>query len=122
MYKVFASMLLFALITVPVFATPMSGMTDMSVSSEFDFLAGMVPHHQRAVQDAQLALGWSKSPEVRRLAREIVDTQNLEITQMNTWLAEWYPQNNRRQVTEAMNQAMAAGLTHMDCSEVFTAL
>lgn len=108
---VVSTLLLFALMTAPAFATPMSdmaGMSAMAVSSEFSFLAGMVPHHQQAVQDAQLALTRSKRPEVRRLAREIVYTQKLEITQMNTWLDEWYPAEDRTPVVKAMNQEMVA--------------
>jgi uncharacterized protein (DUF305 family) len=43
------------------------------------FIAGMVPHHNSAVQMAQLALDRSKHRDVRRLARQIVDSQTEEM-------------------------------------------
>ena len=44
------------------------------------FIAGMVPHHQAAVQMAEVALDRSKRPEIRRLARGIVASQTDEMS------------------------------------------
>ena len=75
------TLLLLTLLLAPtVFAAPMSGgmsghegdMAEMAVGSELEFLAGMVPHHQGALDDAQLALERSERPEVRGLAQEII--------------------------------------------------
>lgn len=81
-------------------------MMQMSVSSEFEFLAGMIPHHRKAADDARIAVGRSQRPELQELAQEIIDAQEAEIEQMEAWLAEWYPDRDRGRVTAEMNQAM----------------
>lgn len=83
----------------------MSGMM-MSVGSEFEFLAGMVPHHRQAAEDANVALEHSERSEVQQLAQTIIDAQKAEIAQMETWLTEWYPKGDREQVATEMDQAM----------------
>jgi uncharacterized protein (DUF305 family) len=109
----------FALFAIPVVASPMSGgmsgMTmDMSVDDEFEFLAGMVPHHRGALNDARLALERSERPEVQQLAQRIIDAQEAEIAQMESWLAEWYPEGDQEQVASEMNQMMM----HMDMPDL----
>jgi uncharacterized protein (DUF305 family) len=111
-----AFLLTLMLFVTPVFAASMSGgmsgmsgmMMEMSVSSEFEFLAGMVPHHQEASDNARTALKRSERPEVQQLAQKIIDAQEAEITQMETWLTEWYPERNRGPVAAAMTQAMTS--------------
>lgn len=68
----------------------MRGMHAMTVGSEVEFLAEMVPHHQEAVAAAR-ELARSDRPEMRRLGRSIVRTQTAEIAQMKDWLHAWYP-------------------------------
>lgn len=46
------------------------------------FIASMVPHHRAAVAMAKLALDRAEHPELKQLARDIVSTQNGEITTM----------------------------------------
>src|SRR5512144_2943195 len=62
----------------------------MSVSSEFDYLAQMIPHHQEAVVAAR-QLARSRRPEMRRFGETIVRTQSAEIRQMRSWLRTRYP-------------------------------
>jgi uncharacterized protein (DUF305 family) len=47
-----------------------------------DFVAMMVPHHQGAVEMAKAELKYGHNEQLRRLAREIVATQQQEITMM----------------------------------------
>jgi len=62
----------------------------MMVSSEAEYLAEMIPHHEAAVVAAG-ELARSERPEMRELGEAIVTTQTAEIEQMLTWLERWYP-------------------------------
>jgi uncharacterized protein (DUF305 family) len=73
------------------------GMTDpdaLANKDPFDkaFIDAMIPHHQSAIEMAQVALAESENPEIRELARDIVDAQMREIAQMQEWRREWYPE------------------------------
>jgi len=57
-------------------AAPMTGDPDV------DFLAMMIPHHEGAVEMARLLLIHGKDPLVRRLAEEIIASQQTEIAAM----------------------------------------
>lgn len=53
-----------------------------------DFLHGMIPHHQGAVDMAKAVLAHGKDPEIRKLAESIVAAQEAEIKLMQEWLAK----------------------------------
>ncbi len=55
------------------------------------FIDAMIPHHQGAVEMANVAQQKSKRPEIKKLADNIIKSQNLEITQMKQWRQAWYP-------------------------------
>ena len=47
-----------------------------------DFVAMMTPHHQGAIDMAQLELRYGRNEQLRRLAQEIIVTQRQEIEAM----------------------------------------
>jgi uncharacterized protein (DUF305 family) len=63
----------------------------MMVKSEREFLEGMIPHHQEAVDTAKevLARGGS-TPEIKKLAEDIIVAQEKEIAMMKGWYQAWY--------------------------------
>lgn len=72
-------------------AGPAGGMGGMMVASEFDYLAGMIPHHEEAIETAHILLRVSGRQAMRDFAVTIVETQTAEAAQMKAWLAAWYP-------------------------------
>ncbi|MES1025479.1 DUF305 domain-containing protein [Gloeocapsa sp. BRSZ] len=54
------------------------------------FIEMMIPHHQEAVDMAELALAKAQRPEIRNLAETIKTEQTREIEQMRSWYKQWY--------------------------------
>ena len=53
------------------------------------FATEMIPHHQQAVEMAEIAADRAENPEVRRLAENIESAQEPEIQTMTQWLEDW---------------------------------
>ncbi len=63
-------------------AVPMTG------SADVDFAAMMIPHHQGAIAMARRQLQYGTDPAMRRLAQEIIVTQQSEIELMQRRLEQ----------------------------------
>jgi uncharacterized protein (DUF305 family) len=57
--------------------------------ADMTFVSGMVPHHQEAVEMAELVESRTQRPELRGLADTIITTQNQEISLMQGWQRAW---------------------------------
>jgi len=70
-------------------------MSDMTVAptgdADHDFVAMMVPHHQGAIDMAVAELRYGHNEQLRRLAQEIIVTQQEEIAAMRLALGERLP-------------------------------
>jgi len=56
-------------------------------NADADFVNGMIPHHQGAVDMARGGLAYGKDPFARRLAHGIINAQQSEMTWMRKWLS-----------------------------------
>jgi uncharacterized protein (DUF305 family) len=63
----------------------MRGMT--AEDFEVAFVCSMIPHHQGAIEMAQVAQQYGTEPWVMMMAQEIIATQELEVREMQGWLA-----------------------------------
>lgn len=60
------------------------GWTDQS------FIEMMIPHHQDAIDMAEMALQKAQHPELKQLAQNIIRDQEREIQEMKTWYKQWF--------------------------------
>jgi uncharacterized protein (DUF305 family) len=72
-------------------STPAGASTGEATSNDADvtFAAGMIPHHEQAVEMAELARSRAADPRVLDLADRIEAAQGPEIDTLTGWLEQW---------------------------------
>jgi uncharacterized protein (DUF305 family) len=83
---------------------------------EYDrmFLAGMIAHHQGAVDMAQLALNQAKHSELKAMAQNIIKAQDKEIIDMTSWQQQWgYPASSGEQMMDHSAMSMEGDMMVM---------
>lgn len=91
---------------------------DMMVGMDYNdpdaaFAQGMLGHHIGAVAMAEIELKYGTDAEMRKLAQEIIDAQQSEIKQMETWIASNPDSKTPTADTKAMQQDYADGMDAM---------
>ncbi|SFV28776.1 protein of unknown function [Devosia crocina] len=69
----------------PMHSDMMRGMT--AADFQTAFVCSMIPHHQGAVEMAQVAQRYASDPWIKMFAQEIITAQQVEIAEMQAWLA-----------------------------------
>ncbi len=59
---------------------------EYSGNADIDFVTGMIPHHQGAIDMAKVQLKYGKDEKLKQLARNIIIWQEAEIGLMKQWL------------------------------------
>jgi len=57
--------------------------------ADIEFVQGMIPHHQQAIEMSEMVIDNGDDPDVIALAEQIEAAQGPEIDQMQTWLDDW---------------------------------
>ena len=63
-----------------------------SNDADVDFIRGMIPHHQGAIDMAKVVLEHGKDEKTRKWAADIIREQQREIAEMEEWLKTKKPQ------------------------------
>lgn len=87
------------------------GMNQQQVDQHF--IQMMIPHHEGAVDMANLALSKATHPELKKLAQGIKTSQAQEIQEMKDWYKKWYgtavPVMSHRNMSMQSNGGMTQG-------------
>lgn len=90
-YAALVILLISALVTTACTSESDSSTTDSDKHNGADvtFATAMIPHHQQAIEMADMALEQAQDPQVTELAEQIKDAQQPEIDQLTEWLTTW---------------------------------
>jgi hypothetical protein len=63
---------------------------DMAITytgnADADFVNGMIPHHQGAIDMAKTVLAFGKDNDIKKLAEDVIEAQEKDIAEMKDWL------------------------------------
>jgi uncharacterized protein (DUF305 family) len=94
-------------------------MESMTVDSESEFLAEMIPHHEEAIASAKILKAGTKRSEMRTFADDIIKTQQSEVDDMRAWLKRWYPDVKESTSYEEMMRSDLASLKGDELDQAF---
>lgn len=78
------------------------------------FIEQMIPHHDGAIAMAEVALTKATHPEIKILAGAIVEAQEIEIKDMQSWYKNWFSKDVSKTNTSMMGGGMMSqGGMHM---------
>lgn len=80
------------------------GMGIIDPDPDIAFMQGMIPHHEGAVDMAEIVLKYGKDPETKALAQQIIESQRKEIAQMREWLKKHDAMPAKKSTTSAYPQ------------------
>ncbi len=87
-----------------------TGNNQMMGNIDQHFIEQMIPHHESAVEMAQMALEKAKRPEIKTLATNIIKDQNKEIGDMTSWYKDWFKKNVSKTSDGMMGGGMHGGM------------
>jgi uncharacterized protein (DUF305 family) len=109
-------------------------MSDMSMGMSMDMLSGlegeafeqsfltlMRQHHQMAIDMSNWILERTENEDVRGAAQKVIDEQQAEIEQIDSWLQEWYGDatatSDMQGMTDMMQSEMDMMMQNMEASD-----
>lgn len=93
-------------------------MDHMWASTEEEFIANMIPHHQEAVDTASIIVAKTENTELKKIAENIVSAQKTEIVLLGSWMKAWYP-NSTLKVSYMQMMRDISKLSGHDLDDVF---
>jgi uncharacterized protein (DUF305 family) len=73
-----------------------ANMQAVAKNPDIAFVCGVIPHHQAAIDLAQVGLKTGEDPEARTFAERVIRDQGREIAEMKDWLRKYAVREGRR--------------------------
>lgn len=96
--------------------------TGITGSIDQHFIEQMIPHHQGAIDMANLVLDKASHAEIKTLAQAILKAQTAENQEMRTWYQNWFGKAVPVGTTPGMGGMMSQGGMHMGSVQDIDAL
>ncbi|GEM_PF-609418 len=87
----------------------------MKVENDSDFLMGMIPHHQEAVESSAYLLTRTTDPDLQQFLKGVIDVQSAEVGQMKVWHRTWF---NSEYQSDGKYMPMMGELTKLQGKEL----